>query len=500
MDNGQEALEQMKKKLDQWQGDPKIYFDEVLNASLRWKMQNDLLAACPRAIKEHKPIYIGSGHALGKDWTCGGVALWFLQTYRPSIVVETAANYRQVQQTMWKEVNTHWSRRLIDLGGKKYTDPYIEIDKDWYLMGFTTKESGKTKEGGGGKFQSYHAPNICVIVSEAQAVEDEIYDQIDGITTSENCLVIFIGNPTRASGRFAEGLKDKENNIVFNFSCLENPNYLERKVVIPGLASYEWVEDKRKKWGEDDPRWIGRVLGQIPPVSLNKTFPEWVINHAKSRQGLLAAFSFNSGVAVDPSGEGVDDNVIMSSKGGDIVDTFTKTLVSPSDLAHRAVRMCKEIDGNFIIVDCDGIGIGTYQELIKMDEEFLDGIRIIKFHGSASGEEKEKDRPVYQNMRSEAAFKAKELAIAGKMGLPNDRELIDDLMEEEYFENKRGMLQIEPKEDLKERLGRSPGKGDSWKMLAYALSKNYKRKKVYKTRGLSIRDKVGVTEYNVLDY
>ena len=494
-------LEEIRARLDRWQADPRLYFKEVLGAKATWKLQDEMLMACLRAIKEHKHIYVGSGHSLGKDWCSAGIGLWFLQTFRPSVVIETASNFRQVTQVQWKETNAHWANRKVDLGGKIYTDPYIEIDKDWYLTGFTTKETGKTKEGGGGRFQGYHSNNLCVLVTEAQAVEDNIYDQIDGVATSENCLVIFIGNPTRAKGRFAEGLKNKEKNIVFNFSCLENPNYLERRTVIPGLASYEWVEDKRTKWGESDPRWIGRVLGRVPDTSINNTFAEWLINHAKSRYGLLVGGGMNAGVAIDPAGEGVDDNVIMSGKNGDVLDIYTKTLMTPSDQAHQAVKMCKEVDGSFIIVDCDGIGIGTWQELNKFDDGYLNGIRIIKFHGSAASAVKEQDRAIYQNMRSEASFIAQAQAKAGKASIPpKDIELIEDLKEEEYFQNKRGLLQIEDKDDLKERLLRSPGRGDAWKMLQWGMSKKYKRRSVFINKIVGTGKATSITEYDELSY
>lgn len=492
----------MTWSLNHWKNNPKDFCHEVLGVKQTWELQDKLLASCPVAIAENKPIYIGSGHSLGKDYICAAIGLWFLQTYKPSIVIETAPTYRQVEQVQWKETCVHWDNRLIDLGGRKYTDPYIEIRKDWYLTGFTTKETGKTKEGGGGKFQGYHSPNIAVIVTEAQALEDNIYDQIDGVTTSGNVLRIFIGNPTRASGRFAEGLKDKSGrNIVFNFSCLENPNYLQRKIVIPGLASYEWVEDKREKWGEGDPRWVGRVLGQVPDVSINNTFPEWLLNHAKSRFGLLIGGGQNAGVAVDPAGEGVDDNVFLSGKNGDVASTYTKTLMSPSDSAHKAVQMCKEIDGNFIIVDCDGIGIGVYQELTGFDDNYTQGIQIVKFHGSAPSEIKLNGRPIYQNMRSEASFTAQERAKSGKASFdPKDRELEEDLKEEMYFENKRGLLQIEDKEDMKERLLRSPGRGDAWKMLQWGFSKNFKRKSFLMDRSKLAHGEKIITEYDILNH
>jgi len=499
-------LEAISKRLDYWQGAPRVYMTEVIGVAATWKLQNELMDAIPVAMAEHKIIYIGSGHALGKDYILAGIGLWFLQTFRPSIVIETAPTERQVKSVMWKETTTHWNNRLLDLGGTIFTEPRLDIASDWYMLGFTTKETGATKEGGGGKFTGYHSPNICVLVTEAQAIEDSIYDQIDALATSENVLVIYAGNPTRAKGRFAAGLKDKKNNIVFNFSCLENPNYLQRKTVIPGLASYEWVEDKRRKWGEDDPRWIGRVLGQVPDTAVNNTFLGSLISHMRERCGFLAMSSLNAGVAVDPAGEGVDDNVFMSGKGGDVKKVFTKTSMSPSDMAHKAVKMCKEVDGTFIIVDCDGIGIGCWKELDNFDDGYLQGIRIIKFHGSAPSSVMEHKKAVYQNCRSEASFVTRELGQGGKASLPNDAELIEDLSEEEFFENKRGLIQIELKEDLKDRLKRSPGKGDAYKMLQFGLSKNYQRRtsfmsKVFGYGGVGgVGGVKAVTEYDILKH
>lgn len=496
-----EYLTRLVQSLDRWRQAPEEFCREVLGIKQLWKLQIDLLAVLNRAIKENKPIFIGSGHSLGKDHINAAIGLWFLHTFRPSIVIETAPTYRQVEEIQWKETNVHWNNRTIDLGGKIYSDPYIEIRKDWYLTGFTTKETGKTKEGGGGKFQGYHSPNICVLVTEAQALEDNIRDQIDGVTTSGNVLRVFIGNPTRASGWFAAGLKDKVNNIVFNFSCLENPNYIERREVIPGLASYEWVEDKRRRWGEEDPRWIGRVLGQVPDVSINQTFPESLLNHMKARYGMLLGSGLHAGVALDPAGEGVDDNVIMAGKNGDVTDIFTKTLMSASDNAHKAVEMCKKVDGDFIIVDCDGMGIKEYQELMKFDDSYLQGIRIIKFHGSAPSEERVKDKQIYQNMRSEASFTAQERAKAGKASIPpGEKELYEDLETETYFENKRGLLQIEDKEDMKETLKRSPGKGDSWKMLQWGFAKGFKRKNVLNVRRTFNKGQIAETDYDPLEY
>lgn len=456
--------------IDAWQQKPQIYFRDVLGVEHIWRLQDELLDACPKSISEHKHIYVGSGHSLGKDWVCGGIGLWFLHCYSPSIVIETAPTDRQVKKVMWGETLAHWNKRKVELGGKSYSDPYLEIRKqDWYLIGFTTKESGASAQASGGKFQGFHSPNICVIVSEAQAVEDNIFDQIDAVATSENVLVIFIGNPTRASGRFAKGLRDKKKNIVFNFSCLENPNYQQKKTVIPGLCSYEWVEDKRTKWGESDPRWQGRVLGQIPDKSINNVF-----NHSDIDRGLsrieCGGLNHNNGVAMDVSGEGDDDNVIYAGKHGIVKDGLIKNVSNPSQNAIDCLKMCDEQDGIFVLIDCDGLGIGTWQELNK-----IPGIEqryhILKFHGSTRyAKDPVKNPDNYENLRSKACFTAAKRLQDNAASVPKDDLLVEELQEIKYFENDRGLIQIEDNDDIKERIGRSPDRAMAWIMLQYGFS------------------------------
>lgn len=466
--------------LDDYPGEPAI-----------WKLQEDLLNACPRAIAERKWIYVGSGHSLGKDFICGAVGLWFLQTHMPSIVIETGPTGRQVEDIMWKETKGHWERKLINLGGKAYNQPRLEIDKDWYLVGFTTKEAKGSSEAGGAKFQGFKGKdNVCVIVTEAQAVDEMIYTQIDGVTTGKNSLVILIGNPTRAKGQFAKGLNDPKNNIVFNFSCLENPNYIEKRTVIPGLASYGWVEKMRQKWNSDgsgeDARWIGRVLGKLPPGGLNQVFTEDIFNIMRGRQGSLARFSDNRGVALDPAGEGVDPNVLMGGAGGEILEVEEKTMRSPSDNAIKAVEMCKRINGHFIVVDCDGLGQRDYAELKKLPQEYLGGIQIVAFYGSEPSAKvlempDGSKKKLYGNIRAEAAFTAQERAKDGKAALDStDEELKEDLEADEYFE-KKGVTWLVDKDDVRELLGRSPGRGDCYKMLQWAFAKNLRRQTFYQS-------------------
>ena len=101
----------------------------------------------------------------------------------------------------------------------------------------------------------------------------------------------------------------------------------------------------------------------------NKVFTQEFLSLMKSRQGMILG-SDNSGVAIDPSGDGKDDNVFMAGRGGEVREAFIRTSMSPSDRAHQAIMMCRRIDGSFIVIDCDGVGIDTYLELMKLQDTY----------------------------------------------------------------------------------------------------------------------------------
>jgi hypothetical protein len=209
----------------------------------------------------------------------------------------------------------------------------------------------------------------------------------------------------------------------------------------------------------------------------NKVFVEALFKIMKERYGFLAQHSYNAGVAVDPAGEGADMNVFMAGNGGEVVDCYERLIASPSEKAIRAVELCKRINGFFIIVDCDGLGIETYSELTNLDKDFLKGIQIIKFHGSEPSDMLLLNRRMYENKRAEAAFVAQKRGWAGLAAVnEKDKKLVEELEADEYFTNNRGFIQIIPKKDIKERLKRSPGRADCWKMLQWAFEQNYEDK------------------------
>lgn len=224
------------------------------------------------------------------------------------------------------------------------------------------------------------------------------------------------------------------------------------------------------------------VLNCWDLATSNRIFPTSLIVHLKQRYGLLALGQnkSNLGVVVDPSGMGADTNVFLAGNNGLPIEWFEKTVMSATEKALKSVELCKKHNGWWILVDCDGIGIETYQELINFDDKFMCGIQVIKFHGSTPSDfllnmgTNQKARPMYANLRAEAAMVAQRRSYAGLAAIePNDKKLVRQLEADTSFINGRGLLQLTDKDDLKKILKESPGRADCWKMFQWGCEQNY---------------------------
>lgn len=215
------------------------------------------------------------------------------------------------------------------------------------------------------------------------------------------------------------------------------------------------------------------VLNCWDVAANNRVFNSILLDIMQRQYGLVNRIANNRGVSVDPSGEGVDMNVFMAGNNGEVLDVYEKLTMSPTEKAIKAVEMCRNIGGWFIIVDCDGLGIEMFSELRNLDERYLDGIQLIKFHGSVPSGRKICDRVMYSNMRAEAAFVTQKRGFSGHATIDkNDKALIEDLEQDVSFMNGRGLQQLIDKGDIKAQIKRSPGRGDAYKMLQWAFDQN----------------------------
>lgn len=175
-----------------------------------------------------------------------------------------------------------------------------------------------------------------------------------------------------------------------------------------------------------------------------------------------------SAMGFDPAGGGRDSAELAMRYGGWYDHMVSATGAETADGSAAAGTITKHRrDGAPVVVDVGG-GYGGAVTLRLKDNE----IDHVAFNGAGQSTARTRDGQLrFVNKRAEAWWKFREELDPDQQGgssiaLPPDPELRADLTAPIYMV-KSGGIQIESKDDLRKRLGRSPGKGDAV-VMAYS--------------------------------
>lgn len=116
--------------------------------------------------------------------------------------------------------------------------------------------------------------------------------------------------------------------------------------------------------------------------------------------------------------------------------------------------------GYNIRVDTSGIGAGLYDKLREM------GHIVVEFMSQKKADD-ETDAARHINARSAAYWRLRNLLRDGKLALPIDQELREELLAHYFFEASDGRLQLVAKDHVRLAIGRSPDKSDALAMAVY---------------------------------
>lgn len=226
------------------------------------------------SVRDHQRTCVFSGHGNSKTFTLARIALWFLYTHIPSTVITTAPIFDQVEKLLWKEMHTAHSQSKIPLGGNM-TKTQLDVDPDqkWFAYGFSTKADTVTGEAT--RMQGYHNKHVLIIFDEAAGIPPAIWKASDHLLTDPNCKIVVVGNPTSASGSFAECEEDPMWNFV-RISVKDNPNFKAGKQVIPEISGRAYEEMIRRKYGELSMEYGIRIEGKKPEYTQGTYLGKWL--------------------------------------------------------------------------------------------------------------------------------------------------------------------------------------------------------------------------------
>ena len=438
--------ENILKALTRFRNDPAYFHREILGHE-PWEKQLDI----SESIRDHRNTAVASNNGSGKTYHMAREALRFLIAYAPAVVVNTAPTWTQVENQFWRNLRDAHKKAKVPIGGH-LLKTQLNFAEDWFAIGLANDEHNMEA------FQGWHAKNMMVIFDEASGISPKIFEAASGAMAGGSTVrFVLIGNPTQNSGPFYDAFKDPTFNKI-RISAFDVPNVRERRQVIPGLVTHEWVDEMKAKYGEDSDIYRVRVLGQFPRHATDTLISIDAVESAFNADREL--YSQDDDVAgLDVARFGDDDSALVRRKGNHARVEWVLNGNNTMELAGKAAMFLRANKTTKLYIDITGgLGAGVFDRL-KEQPNIAGRVYGVNVAG------KPRDEATYINIRIESWCNVRDWL---KDAVLEKHEGFYQLAQPKYKITSAGKLQLEGKEDMKKRGVSSPDVGDA---LALTLSR-----------------------------
>lgn len=448
-------------------------------------------------------VAIRGPHGLGKTFLASVLVHHAVLTSENDCKVPTTASaWRQLEKYLWPEINK--LEKLIAwhvVGRPKYDrrSEFLQLSikiKDRDVEAFALASDDHTT------LEGAHATLVMFVFDEAKTIPVPTWDAVEGAFSSEGlsdeykALAFAISTPGDPSGRFYDIHSHKP-----GYEDWTTRHVTIGEAIAAGRISEAWVEQRRRQWGEDNPVFQNRVLGEFADNTEDGVIPLSWINAAIARgqrdsinainlqeRNELEAQNGSNGAHPPPTGgiepisedseisrrgidsinairyAGVDvarmgrDSTVIARRIALVLENIDQFRKSPTtETAGRVSNLCRN---HVINIEMDGYGAGVY-DILK--ERGIPNLRPI--HPNAKTWKTDQSGELtFLNTRAAMWWNMRELLDpANNTGivLPDHPEMVADLVTPRWSTTSTGKIKIEAKVDLKKRLGRSPDVGDA---------------------------------------
>lgn len=162
--------------------------------------------------------------------------------------------------------------------------------------------------------------------------------------------------------------------------------------------------------------------------------------------------------SADVARYGPDETVIYNLRDNMVVGQDISGMNNTETNATKIINMALDNESSIICIDGDGFGAGVVDTVRAM----LRGRKNCDLYVlEINSGKKAQQSDLYGNAKTEFWFNASKLIAEGKVSIPDDHLLIQDLTACKYLSQAGGQFRIESKKDIRKRMARSPDRGDA---------------------------------------
>lgn len=307
---------------------------------------------------------------------------------------------------------------------------HIKGAKDVQFCDFVTG-SAENKESLAG----VHAKKVIIIVDEASAIQQDIFDTLIGNLTTAGSSMIQTSNPVRSSGPF-KGLWDQKKEEcmwdLHTFTALESAH-----------VSRKWVLEQKAMYGEDSDFYRMRVLGEFPRAAESSFINSNDIQEAIERTIPISEYRhYPVLVGADIARFGDDKTIFVTRQGPKILDITIYSKLDTMTIASELVLYARAQKADRVLVDGIGVGAGVVDRCRQL------GLSVKDVIVSSSPS----NPKIYSNLRSECWGGLRDWLRNGA-DIPNNPDLKKQLEGMQYGYNNKMQIQLMTKKDIKSKLG-----------------------------------------------
>lgn len=489
--------------------DPVEYARDVLRVGLTPDQEEIIRSLLEPPCK----VLVPSAHNVGKTFVAAVAANWWFDSFRPGLVLSTAPTERDVVDLLWTEIRLQRQRAGLPSRFTGPRSPEMRDAEDHYAKGYTARK--------GESFQGRHRPRMLFIFDEANGIEPIYWESTRSMfDPSLGHAWLAIYNPTTTTSQaYIEANTFDDDGPgrwkLIRLSATNHPNLAAELDGLPkpvpsavGLRQFqeewlkEWCEPVRagdekatdfawppRDWCEANnktpalyrpgPIFQGRALGMDPDTGAGVwSEPLWqacvtprVVAYPLNQLPQLGADM--------ATGKGDDYFAALGRWGPFAVCCETANTMDAVAISERLERMAADlaalctkhrppaaepVRATKIPMKLDDDGTGSAVGAILRRKGYA--VTLVGAGTKAL-------RPdLYPRRRDELWFATAEKAKRGEVHLGQLdraalRRLKQQLMAPEWGLDGQGKRKVEPKDDTKEKIGRSPDDADALNLAYY---------------------------------
>lgn len=461
---------QATQRIAEWRRDPCLFVREVFGAQPdAWQADVLELLGRPGRKRVAMKACAGPGKTAVLAWVGWHRMVCFAAPgeHPKGIAVSiTGDNLRRnlwAELARWRNASVFLQRAFEWTGSRIFARDHSET---WFLSATSWPKTadletiGRTLSGLHSRFPFY-------LIDESGDIPPNMLRSAEqGLSSCEDGLIITAGNTTSQTGLLYEASVrlrgDWKNGKWVVISITADPDNPKRTPRV----ELEWARQQIASYGRENPWVMAYVLGEFPPGSINALMSVEEVEAAMNRSPKAGSYEWAvKRLGVDVARFGDDRTVHFPRQG---LAAFQPAIMRHArgsavsvDIANRTMNMMDELGAEESYFDDT---VGWAHGAVDVLRAAGRPVYAIRFEAPSAN-------PRYANMRAQMWMEMAEWVKSGC--LPNIPEMVAELTTPTYFFS-NGKFQIEAKDQVKKKLGRSPDLGDGL-ALTFALPDTPKR-------------------------